>query len=95
MAAVVEAAAVPAIEGALELLVDERAVAGGSRNNRRYAEEFASFEDGVDEVSRRLLTDAMTSGGLLVAIDPARAGDVPGSVIGRLEHGEPGTISVT
>jgi selenide,water dikinase len=95
MAAVVEAAAVPAIEGALELLVDERAVAGGSRNNRRYAEEFASFEDGVDEVSRRLLTDAMTSGGLLVAIDPARAGDVPGSVIGRLEHGEPGTIRVT
>ncbi|HJS93518.1 MAG TPA: selenide, water dikinase SelD, partial [Solirubrobacteraceae bacterium] len=48
LAAVVEAGAVPAIEGALELLADERAVAGGSRNNRRYAEEFASFDDGVD-----------------------------------------------
>jgi len=94
VAAVVEVAAVPAIEGALELLADERAVAGGSRNNRRYAEEFASFDDGVDEVLRRLVTDAMTSGGLLVAVDPARAGTVPGSVIGRLVAGEAGTIRV-
>jgi selenide, water dikinase len=95
LAAVVEAAAVPAIEGALELLADDRAVAGGSRNNRRYAEEFASFDDAVDEVLRRLVTDAMTSGGLLVAVDPARAGAVPGSVIGRLVDGEAGTIRIS
>jgi len=85
---------VPAIPGALELLEDDRAVAGGSANNRRYAEEFASFDPGVDEVRRRLVTDAMTSGGLLVAIDPARAGEVPGVVVGRLLDGEPGVISV-
>jgi selenide,water dikinase len=94
VAAVVQAAAVPAIEGALELLADERAVAGGSRNNRRYAEEFASFDDGVDEVLRRLVTDAMTSGGLLIAVDPERAGELPGPVVGRLVDGEPGTIRV-
>jgi selenide,water dikinase len=94
VAAIVEAAAVPAIDGALELLADERAIAGGSRNNRRYAEEFASFEDSVDEVRRRLVTDAMTSGGLLVAVDPARAAEIPGALIGRLTTGEPGTISV-
>jgi selenide,water dikinase len=94
VAAVVEAAAVPAIDGALELLADERAVAGGSRNNRRYAEEFASFDDGVEEVLRRLVTDAMTSGGLLVAVDPARAHELPGAIIGRLIPGEPGTITV-
>jgi selenide,water dikinase len=94
VAAVLEAAAVPAIDGVLELLADERAIAGGSRNNRRYAEEFASFAPDVDEVSRRLLTDAMTSGGLLVALDPARAGELPGHVVGRLVEGEPGTISV-
>jgi selenide,water dikinase len=94
VAAVLEAAAVPAIDGALELLADERAIAGGSRNNRRYAEEFAAFADDVDEVLRRLVTDAMTSGGLLVAVDPAHAGEVPGAVIGRLVDGEPGTISV-
>jgi selenide, water dikinase len=94
LAAVVEADAVPVIAGVLELLADDRAIAGGSRNNRRYAEEFASFDAGVHEVHRRLVTDAMTSGGLLVALDPARAGEVPGSVIGRLVEGEPGTIRV-
>jgi selenide, water dikinase len=94
VAAVVEAASVPAIDGALELLADERAIAGGSRTNRRYAEEFASFADDVDEVLRRLVTDAMTSGGLLVAVDPARAGELPGRVIGELTPGEPGTIRV-
>ncbi len=94
VAAVIEATAVPAIDGALELLADERAVAGGSRNNRRYAEEFASFDDGVDEVLRRLVTDAMTSGGLLIAVDPAQADELPGWPIGRLTPGEPGTIRV-
>jgi len=94
LAAVVEADAVPAIAGALELLTDDRAIAGGSRNNRRYAEEFATFEAGVDEVRRRLVTDAMTSGGLLVALDAARAGELPGVMIGRLVEGEPGTIRV-
>ena len=94
LAAEVEAAAVPAIDGVIELLADDRALAGGSRNNRAYAEEFASFTPGVGEVQRRLVTDAMTSGGLLVALDPDRAGEVPGTVIGRLLEGEPGTISV-
>jgi len=94
VSAEVDATAVPAILGALELLEDDRAVAGGSRNNRRYAEEFAVFDPGVDEVHRRLMTDAMTSGGLLVAIDPRRAGEVPGTVIGRLVKRDAGTISV-
>jgi selenide,water dikinase len=94
VAAEVEAAAVPAIEGVIELLADDRALAGGSRNNRAYAEEFATFAGGVEEVRRRLVTDAMTSGGLLVALDPDRAGEVPGTVVGRLLEGEPGTIRV-
>src|SRR6516162_7794945 len=94
LAAIVEAEAVPVIRGVLDLLADDRAIAGGSRNNRRYAEEFASFDASVDEVHRRLVTDAMTSGGLLVALDAARAGEVPGVVVGRLAEGEPGTIQV-
>ena len=94
LAAEVDASAVPAIPGALELLDDDRAVAGGSANNRRYAEEFASFDPSVDEVRRRLVTDAMTSGGLLVAVDPGRAGEVPGVVVGRLVDGEAGAIRV-
>ncbi len=46
VSAVVDAAAVPAIDGVLRLLEDDRALAGGSRNNRLYAEEFASFDAG-------------------------------------------------
>jgi selenide,water dikinase len=48
----------------------------------------------VDEARRRLVTDAMTSGGLLVALDPERAHAVPGTIIGRLLDGDPGTIRV-
>ena len=40
------------------------------------------------------MCDATTSGGLLVAIDPARTGELPGAVVGRLVAGEPGAIAV-
>ena len=38
LAAEIDAAAVPAIDGVLELLADERALAGGSKRNRADAE---------------------------------------------------------
>src|SRR6476660_3815596 len=82
VAAEVDAAAVPAIEGVVELLSDpaQNAVAGGTRRNRAHAEEFASFADDVPEALRWLVSDAMTSGGLLAAVDADRAGDLPGAV---------------
>jgi selenide,water dikinase len=94
VAAEVDAAAVPALEGVEELLADDGAVSGGSRANRRYAEDFASFGADVELWRERLLCDATTSGGLLVAIAPGRAGAVPGAVIGRLVAGTPGAIAV-
>jgi selenide, water dikinase len=96
VAAEVDAAAVPAIEGVVELLADpdERAVAGGTRRNRAHAEDFASFADDVPEALRWLVSDAMTSGGLLAAIDAYRAGDLPGAVVARLVEGPAGTITV-
>jgi selenide,water dikinase len=96
LAAEVDAGSVPAIEGVLELLArtDESAVAGGTRRNRAYAEDFASFSPAVAPERRWLVCDAMTSGGLLVALHPADADRVPGPVIGRLTEGEPGMISV-
>jgi selenide,water dikinase len=94
VAAEVDATAVPAIPGVPELLADDRALAGGSRNNRAYAETYTSFGPEVDEVRRRLVCDAMTSGGLLVAVAPERAGELPGQVIGRLTDGEAGEIAV-
>src|SRR5918994_6057336 len=67
LAAEIDASAVPAIEGVLALLTDERAVAGGSRRNRADADTFTTWGD-VPETLRRLVTDAMTSGGLLAAV---------------------------
>jgi selenide,water dikinase len=92
----VEASAVPAIAGVVELLEDasERAIAGGTRRNRAHAEGFTSFADTVPEALRWLMCDAVTSGGLLVAVSPERGSGVPGAVVGRLVAGEPGTISV-
>jgi selenide,water dikinase len=89
LAAEIDAAAVPAIDGVLELLADERALAGGSKRNRADAESFTTWGD-VEEPRRRLLADAMTSGGLLAAVP----GEMEGWVVGRLTAGEPGTISV-
>jgi selenide, water dikinase len=92
VAAEVDAAAVPAIGGVLELLAGEEALAGGSKRNRADAESFTSWGDDVPEPRRRLLCDAMTSGGLLAAIPPGAA--MEGTPIGRLVSGEPGTIVV-
>jgi selenide, water dikinase len=94
-AAEVEAGAVPAIDGALELLASDAAVAGGSRRNRADAETFTAWLDGVPEPRRRLLCDAMTSGGLLAAVPRETAGRIDGALIGRLVAGEPGTIVVS
>ena len=94
LAAEVEAEAVPALPGVEELLSDGDAVSGGSRRNREHAETFTSFADDVDEWRRSLVCDATTSGGLLVAVAPERAGEVPGAVIGRLTEGAAGVITV-
>jgi selenide,water dikinase len=91
VAAEIDAGAVPAIDGVLELLADDAAVAGGSRRNRADADGFTRWGD-VPEPYRRLVTDAMTSGGLLAAVAPERAGEIEGWVVGRLVAGEPGAL---
>ncbi len=96
VAAELDAAAIPAIPGVLELLRDpaEAAVAGGTRRNAAHAETFATFVDDVPAERRWLCVDAMTSGGLLAAVPADRAGEVPGVVVGRLAAGEAGAIVV-
>jgi selenide,water dikinase len=95
LAATIDAAAVPAIEGVLELLSDERALAGGSRRNRADADTFTTWAPSVPHARRRLVCDAMTSGGLLAAVAPERAAEIDGWPVGRLLTGPPGTMSVT
>jgi selenide, water dikinase len=96
LSAEVDAGAVPAIGGVLRLLADpdERAVAGGTRRNRSYAEQFSSFGAEVPSARRWLVCDAMTSGGLLAAVPEDSARLVPGARIGRLVDGPAGAIRV-
>jgi selenide,water dikinase len=94
LAAQLDIDAVPAIPGALALLEDAEAVSGGSRRNRTWAETFATFDADVPEPRRRLACDAMTSGGLLIALPPGRADELGGAVLGRLVDGEPGRVAV-
>ena len=91
LAAEVDAAAVPAIDGVLALLETGAAVAGGSARHPADAETVTPWGD-VPEPRRPLLTDPMTAGGLLAAVaDPA---GIAGWVVGRLVDGPPGTIAV-
>jgi selenide, water dikinase len=96
LAAEVDAAAVPALDGVAELLADAGAVSGGSARNAEWAAGFATIAEGVEPWRARLVTDATTSGGLLMAL-PADAdvSSIPGGVVvGRLVDGPRGTISV-
>ena len=94
VAAEVEASVVPAIDGVEELLAGpEPPIAGGSRRNRDWVGSSVEWAEDVPEWRRWLLCDAMTSGGLLVALPPGADG--PGTRVGRLVDGEPGRIAVS
>ncbi|MBD3781647.1 MAG: selenide, water dikinase SelD [Micrococcales bacterium] len=86
VSAVVDAAAVPYLDGAREALA-EGFVPGGSRRNLDWVRPHLASEVAEDELV--LLADAQTSGGLLVA------GEVPGHpVVGELVRGSEATIAV-
>jgi selenide,water dikinase len=71
--AVVDSAAVPYLEGAREAVKDGF-VPGGSRRNLDWVSPHTDF-GAADDETRLLLSDAQTSGGLLVA------GEIPGAVV--------------
>jgi selenide,water dikinase len=91
-AAEVDAGAVPAIDGVLELLAGEEAIAGGTRRNRDWVSPSVEWAGEVDAPRQWLLCDAMTSGGLLVAAP--EGSDAPGVRIGTLADGSAGRIAV-
>ena len=94
LSAQIYAAAVPAIDGVLELLSDERALAGGSKRNRADADTFTTWDPAVPDPHRRLVCDAMTSGGLLAAVPADQARAIDGWIIGHLTEGPAGTLHV-
>jgi selenide,water dikinase len=68
----ISASAVPIVEPARRL-GGEGHFPGGTKANLRFVSPHTEFDPGVSELSRLLLADAQTSGGLLFAVDPAIA----------------------
>jgi selenide, water dikinase len=80
--AVIDAAAVPYLEGAHEAAAAGY-ISGGTRRNLEWVRPHTEF-GGIDEEEALLLADAQTSGGLVVA------GEIPGApVIGELIPRDP------
>jgi len=78
VSAVINAGAVPYLDGARRSAA-EGYISGGTRRNLEWVAPHTKFADSLDDVERLLLADAQTSGGLLVA------GEIPGApVIGML-----------
>jgi selenide,water dikinase len=91
---VLDAGAVPVLDGAAELLTAGKGISGGTRRNAAWAESFTTFAPSVAAWQRWLVADATTSGGLVVALGAAAADAVSGMVIGRVVSGSAGTIRV-
>lgn len=70
-----DAARIPLAAGALALARDG-VFSGGSKRERGYLEGKVHVGGGVEEAIVRIMFDAETSGGLLLAVPAARAGDV-------------------
>ncbi len=102
LAARIDAARVPLLDGVVAL-VDAGHVPGGTRRNLEDGRERVSSSDGVPGAVELLLADAQTSGGLLVACPPdrtaalldelARRGE-RGVVVGGMIEGRPGRIRI-
>jgi selenide, water dikinase len=67
--ATINAADVPVISTEIWRLIDQNCVPGGSRANREAANEIVDWNNASDS-QRALLTDAQTSGGLLLCVAP-------------------------
>nr|WP_290586955.1 selenide, water dikinase SelD [Alicyclobacillus sp.] len=98
---VLDAGSVPILEGAIDYAA-QGAVPGGSRKNAAHVAPHVSYRGEVPEEIRVLLADAVTSGGLLMALPGGEAdalverlreaGVTDARVIGRAEAGQAGIV---
>lgn len=98
------AEAVPVLDSVWDC-IKQNAIPGGTQANRRHLENKVDFESGVAEELRMVLYDAITSGGLLLAVPEENVGllvkqleehkTLAAAVIGRVRKGEPGRIAVS
>jgi selenide,water dikinase len=94
VAAEIDASAIPVLESVEALLDRGEGISGGTRRNLAYAESFTTFAAEVSSSRRWIACDATTSGGLLVSLPPVAASEVPGTVVGRVLEGDPGSLLV-
>jgi selenide,water dikinase len=102
LAAVLQAAEVPVLPGALAL-AQHGHVPGGSKRNRDFVAPHTEWADRTTESEKLVLCDAQTSGGLLVSVaredseglvEALRSAGHTAATVGRLESGPPGRIRV-
>ena len=93
---------VPIIPEARDLAAMD-VIPGGTLNNLAYVETHIDFDDKIDHVSRILLADAQTSGGLLISLPAGQAEElltdlsakgIEAARIGEMTGEGPGRISV-
>lgn len=99
---VVNASSVPILPRAKELASNGH-VPGGTKNNFAHLENDVTFANHLDQIDQWILCDAVTSGGLLIAVSPSDADElltalqkngVDAKQIGTVTSDNPGHISV-
>lgn len=84
-------------------LAEQGVVPGGSKSNLRHVKEAVHFDDRLDEIDQLILADAVTSGGLLMAVEAEQAEallaelkdkGLGASLIGSVTDGPAGQIFV-
>ncbi len=101
VAIAIDADRVPLFDGVLEL-IERGAVPGGTNDNYAEHAAFTHYDDAVGASLRVALSDAQTSGGLLIAVAPANAGallaelaDLDGvALVGEILSDPPGAVVV-
>jgi len=96
-----DARRVPLFDGVLDLIAQD-AVAGGTRDNLAEHARFTEYADDVSEAYRIALSDAQTSGGLLIAIPREGAERVldeladlgTAAIVGEVVDGPSGAVFV-
>ncbi len=97
----IDAAQVPLFPGVLDL-IERDIIPGGTEDNLVHHSTFTSYADYVVEPLRIALSDAMTSGGLLISAAPANARRIlaalapthRAAIVGRVTEDGDGTISI-
>ena len=89
----INAAAVPLLPGT-RTLAKAGYVPGGTQTNLASASQYARFAGRLEEIDRLLLCDAQTSGGLLAAISPKAATTLGWPIVGSIQDGPSGTVTI-